>query len=85
MNALGAIRQYCGDVVAAWNRFWFEPTDPAVLAIIRIFAGSMLFYTHFIWSFDLQAAMITIPATTRTRTCCQYPFLLRNNTNQLSR
>jgi hypothetical protein len=37
----------------AWNRFWFTPADPATLSLIRVLAGGMLFYTHFIWSFDL--------------------------------
>ena len=55
MNAIGAIREYFTEWVAAWNRFWFEPADPAVLSLIRIFAGAMLFYTHLVWSFDLQA------------------------------
>jgi hypothetical protein len=36
-----------------WDRFWFTPTDPATLGIIRILAGAMLFYTHLVWSFDL--------------------------------
>jgi hypothetical protein len=34
----------------AWNRFWFTPADPATLSLIRVLAGGMLFYTHFIWS-----------------------------------
>ncbi|MBA2115853.1 HTTM domain-containing protein [Bremerella alba] len=36
-----------------WNGFWFRPTDPATLGLVRIFAGSMLFYTHLVWSIDL--------------------------------
>jgi len=39
--------------VAGWNRFWFTPTDPATLGIVRMLTGAMLFYTHLIWSFDL--------------------------------
>jgi hypothetical protein len=38
-----------------WNRFWFTPADPATLGLVRIFAGAMLFYTHFVWSLDLEA------------------------------
>lgn len=38
-----------------WNRFWFTPADPATLGLVRIFAGAMLFYTHLIWSLDLEA------------------------------
>lgn len=37
-----------------WNRFWFTPSDPATLGVIRILAGAMLFYTHLVWSLDLQ-------------------------------
>ncbi|HEV2973304.1 MAG TPA: HTTM domain-containing protein [Pirellulales bacterium] len=41
--------------VAGWDRFWFMPADPATLGLIRILAGSMLFYTHLIWSLDLES------------------------------
>jgi len=36
--------------VAGWNRFWFTPSDPATLGLIRILAGAMLFYTHLVWT-----------------------------------
>jgi hypothetical protein len=39
---------------AGWNRFWFAPTDPATLGLIRILAGAMLFYTHLVWTLDLS-------------------------------
>lgn len=48
-----SVRAWCGDVVAAWNRFWFEPADPATLAAIRICTGAMLFYTHLVWGLEL--------------------------------
>lgn len=38
-----------------WNRFWFTPADPATLGVVRILAGAMLFYTHLIWSLDLES------------------------------
>ncbi len=41
--------------LAGWNRFWFAPTDPATLGLVRILAGSMLFYTHLVWSLDLES------------------------------
>ncbi|HTU25935.1 MAG TPA: HTTM domain-containing protein [Pirellulales bacterium] len=41
-------------VAAGWDRFWFTPTDPATLALIRILAGGMLFYTHLIWGVALS-------------------------------
>jgi hypothetical protein len=53
MGVAANMRGYFGEVWAAWNRFWFEPADPATLSFIRLLAGGLLLYTHFIWSFDL--------------------------------
>jgi len=50
-----AARSWARDVLAGWNRFWFAPSDPATLGLIRILAGAMLFYTHLVWSLDLTA------------------------------
>lgn len=33
-----------------WNRFWFSPTDPAPLALIRIATGVLFFYSHLVWT-----------------------------------
>jgi hypothetical protein len=52
---LGYLRTWTADVVSAWNRFWFQPADPATLGLIRILTGAMLFYTHLVWSLDLDA------------------------------
>ncbi len=49
------VRTWCADVLAGWNRFWFEPADPATLGLIRICAGAMLLYTHLVWSLQLTA------------------------------
>lgn len=38
-----------------WDAFWFTPTDPATLCAIRLLAGCMLFYTHLVWTMDLQS------------------------------
>jgi hypothetical protein len=46
-------RDWCADVLAGWNRFWFEPADPATLAAIRICTGAMLLYTHLVWGLEL--------------------------------
>jgi len=54
-DALAAIRSYFRSLGEAWNRFWFDPSDPATLAAIRVCAGAMLCYTHLVWSLDLQA------------------------------
>ncbi|MES1213298.1 MAG: HTTM domain-containing protein [Singulisphaera sp.] len=53
-----AITNYLRDLAAwlidGWNRFWFTPSDPATLSLIRILAGGMLFYTHLVWSIGLE-------------------------------
>ncbi|MBI3840249.1 MAG: HTTM domain-containing protein [Planctomycetia bacterium] len=55
MRLISMVRSWAAEVVAGWNRFWFEPADPATLGLIRICAGAMLFYTHLIWSLDLAS------------------------------
>lgn len=50
-----AIRTWFREVVDAWDRFWYKASPPQTLAMIRILAGAMLFYTHLIWSRDLLA------------------------------
>ncbi len=55
MGVFSDIRGYLVETGTAWNRFWFTPSDPATLSIIRLFAGAMLLYTHCIWTLDLQA------------------------------
>ncbi len=58
INMLGAyLRDLQRNTRAGWNRFWFSPSDPATLGLIRILAGAMLFYTHLIWSLDLNGFM----------------------------
>ena len=53
--ALDYFRELGRSTVAGWNRFWFNPVDPATLSLIRILAGLMLLYTHLVWSLDLEA------------------------------
>jgi uncharacterized membrane protein YphA (DoxX/SURF4 family) len=55
MGIYADTRNYFGEAWQAWNRFWFASVDPATLCLIRLLAGGMLFYTHLIWSLDLQA------------------------------
>jgi hypothetical protein len=50
----GYFRELSRALIADWNRFWFTPQDPATLGLVRIFAGAMLFYTHLVWSLDLE-------------------------------
>src|SRR5262245_27278677 len=47
-------RELARATTAGWNRFWFSPQDPATLGLIRFLAGAMLFYTHLVWSLDLE-------------------------------
>lgn len=49
------LRDGSSAVATAWNRFWFSPTDPTTLSLIRVLAGLMLFYTHAVWTLDLEA------------------------------
>jgi hypothetical protein len=37
-----------------WGAFWFTPSDPATLGLIRILGGWMLLYTHAVWSLGLE-------------------------------
>jgi Vitamin K-dependent gamma-carboxylase len=39
---------------SAWNRFWYTPSDPRVLAAIRIITGLIALYTLIGYSLDLQ-------------------------------
>lgn len=49
------IRDWAVELSAGWNRFWFTPAEPHTLCLIRILAGTMLLYTHLVWSLDLMA------------------------------
>lgn len=55
MGIFADTRGYVAETWQAWNKFWFAPKDPATLSLIRVLAGSLLFYTHLVWSLDLQA------------------------------
>ena len=48
-----SVHTWFDEAIAGWNRFWFTPSDPATLGLIRILAGGMLFYTHFVWGLAL--------------------------------
>lgn len=38
----------------AWNQFWYRTRDPLVLALMRILVGSIVFYTHLVWTLELN-------------------------------
>jgi hypothetical protein len=48
-------REYCNKWICGWDRFWFTPSDPATLGFLRICVGSMLLYSHLVWTIDLMA------------------------------
>ncbi len=52
---IAAARNYASEIWEAWDQFWFTPMSPSTLSAIRVLAGAMLLYTHFIWSMDLEA------------------------------
>lgn len=63
--ALESIRDWFRTGIRGWNEFWFRPSDPATLGLIRILGGAMLFYTHFVWALDLEAFFGEHPWLTR--------------------
>lgn len=54
-NSAGYPRDLCRGALDGWNRFWFSPADPATFSMIRVLAGLMLFYTHLVWTIELEA------------------------------
>jgi hypothetical protein len=40
---------------AGWTRFWFTPSDPAAVSLIRLLTGLVVVYLHATLSFDLIA------------------------------
>lgn len=43
------------DLAKAWDRFWFTPSKPHTLAMMRVLGGGMLFYTHLVWTLNLES------------------------------
>ena len=44
------VKNWLTDIARGWDRFWFTPTLPHTLAVIRIACGGMLAYIHVIWA-----------------------------------
>jgi hypothetical protein len=38
----------------SWNEFWFSPAPVSLLGLMRLAVGWMLFYTHLVWSLELN-------------------------------
>lgn len=57
-NPIGSIQSYTWRLyrwtLNGWNRFWFTPRSAYWLGILRIAAGIMLLYTHWIWGWDFD-------------------------------
>jgi hypothetical protein len=53
MNPLTPIVNWLTDAWAGWNRFWFTKAPTQTLCMLRVLSGSLMFYTHLIWSYDL--------------------------------
>ncbi len=49
----GLLRDYFRQLTEAWNEFWFTPSPAATLCLLRILVGSMLCYTHLVWTLEL--------------------------------
>ena len=49
------IREHLRLWLKSWNEFWFTPRSVESLALMRILVGSMLIYTHAVWTIDLPA------------------------------
>lgn len=49
----GTLKTYFQEISSAWNQFWFRPNHPATICLMRILVGSMLLYTHLIWTLEL--------------------------------
>lgn len=37
----------------AWDRFWFKPSDPSLVGLIRLLCGAITLYTTFAYTFRL--------------------------------
>ena len=55
MNTQPSLTNWASEWGRGWDQFWFTPAAPHTLALIRILTGLMLFYTHLVWTVDLEA------------------------------
>lgn len=55
---MGAVGDYFDDLTQGfgqgWNRFWFQPSDPATLSAIRLGAGALALYLVLTYTPDLE-------------------------------
>ena len=51
----GGVRGWLADWATAWNAFWFTPSDPLPLAVVRIATGAILTWSCLVWLLDPDA------------------------------
>ncbi len=51
LSQRAGIRGLCN----SWEQFWFSPSDPTTLSLMRLLGGFLILYAHLAYSFDLQA------------------------------
>lgn len=49
------LKQSAGDLLDAWDTFWFAPRHLETLAALRIFTGAMLLYSQLVLASDLSS------------------------------
>ncbi len=54
-RSVGRIDRTLEQAFGRWMGFWFVPTDPAGLCLLRILVGAMLVYSHVVWGMGLEA------------------------------
>ena len=38
----------------AWTTFWFTPSNPLLLGVLRILVGALLAWSNFVWLLDQE-------------------------------
>lgn len=54
MSEGSLLKDYGATWIKGWDRFWFSAADPAILGLMRILAGAIIFYTHLAWGRELS-------------------------------
>jgi hypothetical protein len=50
-----ASENFLKTLIRGWDWFWFRPSDPTVLAVVRILVGLIGLYVHYAYTYDLDA------------------------------
>ena len=53
-NTLIGVRERVQAFSQGWDTFWFTPSDPTLLGVLRVLTGLMLLYTHGVWGLALN-------------------------------